>query len=85
MRFSILRQPYQRFDAARFDIVVTMFAVGNIDEDHSTVDSPQFAEFKGASREDSTSSFNLGELTKRIHGESDEFDEEEALQTQRKD
>ena len=33
---------------------------------------------------DSSSNFNLGQLTKRIHGESDEFDEEEALQAQRK-
>ena len=60
-----------------------MFRVGKIDED--TVDCPRFIAFKGASREDSSSSFNLGQLTKRIHGESDEFDEEEARQAQRKD
>ena len=60
-----------------------MFWVGKIDED--TVDCPRFVAFKGASREDSPSSFNLGQLTKRIHGESDQFDEEEARQVQRKD
>ena len=60
-----------------------MFREGKIDED--TVDCPRFVAFKGASREDSSSSFNLGQLTKRIHGESDEFDEEEARQAQRKD
>ena len=60
-----------------------MFRVGKIDED--TVDCPQFVAFKGASREDSSSNCNLGQLTKRIHGESDEFDEEEARQAQRKD
>ena len=60
-----------------------MFRVGKIDED--TVDCPRFVAFKGASREDSSSSLNLGQLTKRIHGESNEFDEEEARQAQRKD
>ena len=60
-----------------------MFKEGKIEED--TVDCPRFVAFKGASREDSSSSFNLGQLTKRIHGESDEFDEEEARQAQRKD
>ena len=60
-----------------------MFRVGKIDED--TVDCPRFAAFKGASHEDSSASFNLGQLTKRIHGESDEIDEEEARQAQRKD
>ena len=60
-----------------------MFREGKIDKD--TVDCPRFVAFKGASREDSSSSFNLGQLTKRIHGESDEFDEEEARQGQRKD
>ena len=68
---------------ARFDFVVTMFREGKIDED--TVDCPRFVAFKGASDEDSSSSFYLGQLTKRIHGESDEFDEEEARQAQRKD
>ena len=68
---------------ARFDFVVTMFREGKIDED--TVDCPRFVAFKGASREDSSSSFNLRQLTKRIHGQSDEFDEEEARQAQRKD
>ena len=53
-----------------------MFRVGKIDED--TVDSPRFVAFKGAFSEDSSSGFNLGQLTKVIHGESDEFDEEEA-------
>ena len=67
---------------ARFDFVVTMFRVGTIDED--IVDCPRFVAFEGASREDSASSFNLGQLTKRIHCESDEFDEEEARQAQRK-
>ena len=60
-----------------------MFREGKIDED--TVDCPRFVAFKDASREHSSSSFNLGQLTKRIHGESDEFDEEEARQAQRKD
>ena len=60
-----------------------MFREGKIDED--TVDCPRFVAFNGASREDSSSSFNLGQLTKRIHGESDKFGEEEAQQAQRKD
>ena len=68
---------------AIFDFIVMMFAVGTIDED--TVDCLRFVVFEGTLREDSSSSFNLGQLTKRIHGESDEFDEEEALQAQRKD
>ena len=55
--------------------------VGKIDED--TVDCLLFVAFEGVSREDSSSSYNVGQLKKRIHGESD--DEEEALQTQRKD
>ena len=59
-----------------------MFREGKIDED--TVDCPRFVAFKGASREHSSSSFNLGQLTKRIHGESDEFDEEEAQQASAK-
>ena len=62
---------------------MTVFREGKIDED--TVDCPRCVAFKGASREHSSSSFNLGQLTKRIHGESDEFDEEEARQAQRKD
>ena len=49
------------------------------------VDCPRFVAFEGASREDSSSSFNVGQLTKRIHSESNEFDEEEARQAQRKD
>ena len=68
---------------ARFHIVVTMFAAGKIEED--TVDCPQFIAFKCASREDRSSNFNLGQLVKRIHNESDELDEKEALQAQRKD
>ena len=59
-----------------------MFRVGKVDED--TVKCPRFVAFKGASCEDSSSSFNLGQLTKRIHGESDEFDEEEAQHVHRK-
>ena len=47
----------------RFDFVVTVFAVKKIDED--TVKCPWFASFEGASREDSSSSFNLGQLAKR--------------------
>ena len=47
--------------------------VEKIDED--TADCLQFVVFEGASCEDSSSSFNLGQLTKRIHDESDEFDE----------
>ena len=60
-----------------------MFTVGKIDED--TRDCPRFVAFGGASPEDSTSSFNRGQLTKRIHGESDGFDEEEAQQAKCKD
>ena len=60
-----------------------MFEVGKIDED--AIDCSRFLAFEGASHEDSSSSFNLGQLTKRIHGESDEFDKEEALPAQRKD
>ena len=60
-----------------------MFEVGKTDE--STVNCPRFIAFEGASREDSSSSFNQGQLTKRTHGESDEFDEEEAQQAQCKD
>ena len=62
---------------------MTMFAAGKTDGD--TIDCPRFVAFEGASCEDSSSTFNLGQLTKRIHVESDEFDEEEALQAQRKD
>ena len=64
-------------------MAVTMFVAGKIDKD--AVDYPQFIAFKVASHEDSSSSFNLGQLAKIIHGESDEFDKEEALQAQRKD
>ena len=45
-----------------FDIVVTVFAVGEIKGD--AVDSPRFVAFEGSSREDSSSSFNLGRLMK---------------------
>ena len=51
-------------------------AVGKINGD--TVDSPRFVAFEGASRENCFSSFNPGQLTKRIHRESNEFDEAEA-------
>ena len=60
-----------------------MFAAGKVGED--TVDCSQFVAFEGVSREDSSSSFNLGQLTKRILGKSDEYDEEEAQQAQHKD
>ena len=60
-----------------------MFEVGETDE--GTVDCPRFLAFEGASHEDSSSSFNVGQPTKIIHSESDEFDEEEARQAQRKD
>ena len=53
---------------ARFDFVVAVFVVGKIDED--TVDSPQFAAIEGDSRKNSSSSSKLGQLTKRIYGES---------------
>ena len=59
---------------------MTMFAVGKIVED--TVDFTRFVAFEGASRRDSPSSFNLGQLRERIH---DEFNEDEALQTRHKD
>ena len=49
-----------------------------------TVDFPQFVTFEGASRKDCSSSFNLRQVTKRFHIESNEFDEEEARQAQRK-
>ena len=57
-----------------------MFAVEKIGED--TVSCPRFVAYEGALREDSSSSFNLGQMAKRIHGESDEPDEEEAQQAQ---
>ena len=80
-RFTIVALPaLQQRDLTS---LCTMFREGKIDED--TVDCPQSVAFKGASREDSSSSFILGPLTKRIHGESDGFDEEEARQAQRKD
>ena len=60
-----------------------VFTGGKINED--TVDCPQFRAFEGASRKGSSSSFNLGQLAKRIHSESNDFDEEEALQAQHKD
>ena len=60
-----------------------MYAIGKTDED--TVNCPRFVAFEGASHENSSSTFNLGQLTKRIQGDSDEFDEEEAQQPQRKD
>ena len=80
-RFPIVALPTLRQRDLGF--VVTMFREGKIDED--TVDCPRFVAFKGASREDSSSRFNLGQLTKRIHGESEKFGEEEARQAQRKD
>ena len=83
LRQEVYHSSLTNASTARFGFVVTMFREGKIDED--TVDCPRFVAFKGASREDSSSSFNLGQLTKRIHGESDKFGEEEARQAQRKD
>ena len=60
-----------------------MFAVRKINED--TGDCPRIVAFEGASHDVSSSSYILGKLTKGIHGESDEFDEEEAQQAPRKD
>ena len=60
-----------------------MFRVGQMDKD--TVGCPRFVAFEGASREDSSSSCNVGQLTETINSESDEVDEEEARQEQRKD
>ena len=73
---GLLLQPYQCFDdeIKSFDIAMTMLMLGKIDED--TVDCRQLVAFKGASHEDRSSTFNLGQLTKRIDRESDEFDEE---------
>ena len=57
---------------------MTIFEVGSIDKD--TVDCPLFVAFKVAWQcEDSSTSYNLWQLTKRMHVESDEFDEEEAI------
>ena len=67
---------------ARFDTVVTIFAAGKIDED--TGDYMQFVAFEGSSHENNCSSCNPGQLTKRIHGESNELGQKEALQTQLK-
>ena len=73
----------------KFDFIVTMFSAGKVDED--TDDCPIFVAFEGASREDScfasreNSSLSFNQLTKRIHGNSDEFDDEEALKDERKD
>ena len=81
--FSLREGSKKKFDtalSARFDIVVTVLVGGMIDED--TVKGPLFVAFKGASRDDSSASFNLVQLTKRIHGESDEFDKEQALHAQ---
>ena len=58
-------------------------AVGKIVKD--IVNCPRLIAFEGASRKDIHSSFNLGQLTKKIHGESDKFDEEEAIQARHKD
>ena len=62
---------------------MTMLEVGKINK--GTVDCPRFVAFESASRKGSSSSFNLGQLMKRIHGESNEFDEEETQEAQRKD
>ena len=83
LRREVYHSSLTSASTARFDFVVTMLAVGKIDED--TVDCLRFVAFEGASSEDSSSSFNLEQLTKRIHVESDIFDEEEAQQAQRKD
>ena len=55
-----------------------MVVVGKIDED--SVNCALFAACESASRKDSSSSFNLGQLTKSVDGESDDFNEEEAQQ-----
>ena len=83
LRWEVCHSSLTSSSAARFDIVVTMFAVGKINE--NTVDCPRFVASKGALRKDSTSSFNPERLMKRIHGESNKFDEEEAQQAQCKD
>ena len=57
-----------RASTAGFDIMMTMVAEGKIKED--TIDCPQFVAFEGASHGDSFASFNLGQMTERIHGES---------------
>ena len=49
--------------------------VGKINED--TVNCPLFVAFEGASRKNSFSSYNLGQLKKIIHSES--VDQEEVL------
>ena len=49
---------------AIFDIVASMFGAGKIDED--TLDHPHFVAYKGASREDSSPQFIIGQLRKRI-------------------
>ena len=46
----------------------------------SIVRDHQVVAFEGVSRENNSSSFSQEQLTKRIHGKSDKFDEEEALQ-----
>ena len=56
-----------------------MFAEGKIDED--TVDSLRPVPLEGTSHENS---LNRGQRTKRIRGESDEQDDEEAIQAQHK-
>ena len=58
LRQEVYHRSITGASTARFDFVVTMFREGKIDED--TVDCPRFVPFKGASREHSSSSFNLG-------------------------
>ena len=83
LRWKVYHSSLTSASTARFDFVVTMFAVGKTDED--TVNCPRFVAYGGDSREDSSSTFNLGQLKKWTHGNTDEFDEEEAQQPQRQD
>ena len=63
-RFTVAAIPV--LDGEIWHRIVTMFAERSANWD--IVDCPLFAALEGALREDNSSRFNLGQLTKRIHG-----------------
>ena len=62
-----------------------MFTAGKIDEKIPLIVRDLLPSKVPHGKTASSSSFNLGQLMKRIHHESDEFDWEEAQQAQHKD
>ena len=74
LRREVYRSSLTSVLTARFDFVVTMFAEGKIDTKIPSIVCDLLPSKVLYISEDSSSSFNLGQLTKRIHGKSDELD-----------